>query len=70
MIIFVFIIFSLIGFFQFPGLIQKKDWPELVVSGGLLLMDFILFGLMVLGFRLPYISDAIGQGVTHIFNLK
>lgn len=62
-------LFTGIILIQIPGLIRKKFWPELVVSGILLLIGFVVSLLLALGFSLPFVSDGIGKGIRAILNM-
>lgn len=70
MVLLVIIFFTGIALIQIPGLIRKKFWPELIVSGILLLAGFVVSSLLAMGFSLPFVSDGISQGLRNIFNMK
>ena len=70
MVLLVIVLFGGILLFHIPGLIRKKYWPELIVSGILLLFGFMVSMLLALGVSLPFVSDTIGQGIRDILNMK
>lgn len=47
------LLFAIIAFFEIPGLIRKKQWPELITSSVLLTIGFILSFLQVIGVDVP-----------------
>jgi hypothetical protein len=70
MVILVVIAFIMVSFFEIPGLIQKKYWPELTVFSILLLMGFGLSLLLLAGVNTPYIFVLISQGIKRMFSMK
>ncbi|AHF05812.1 hypothetical protein [Desulfitobacterium metallireducens] len=48
-----FLIFAAIAYYEIPGLLRKKQWPELITSSVLLATGFILSFLQVIGVKVP-----------------
>lgn len=47
------LIFAGIALYEIPGLMRKKEWPELITSSVLLAIGFILSFLQVIGVDVP-----------------
>lgn len=47
------LVFSAIGLYEIPGLMRKKEWPELITSSVLLAIGFTLSFLQVIGVDVP-----------------
>lgn len=47
------LIFTIIALFEFPGLVKKKEWRELITSSVLLAIGFMLSFLQVIGVKVP-----------------
>lgn len=48
-----FLIFAGIAFYEIPGLLRKKQWPELITSSVLLMIGFMLSFLQLIGVNVP-----------------
>lgn len=47
------LVFAGIALLEIPGLMRKKQWPELITSSVLLAIGFILSFLQVIGVDVP-----------------
>lgn len=58
------LVFTAICLFQIPGLIQEKQWRDLIVFLALLVPALILSLLNAAGVKLPFIIPAIYSALT------
>ncbi|HVJ48429.1 hypothetical protein [Desulfitobacterium sp.] len=49
----VLLLFATIALYEIPGLMRKKEWPELITSSVLLAIGFTLSFLQVIGVDVP-----------------
>lgn len=55
------LVFALIILLEIPGLVRKKEWPELITFSILLTIGFILSFLQVIGVEVPNPNKGIGN---------
>ena len=47
------LLFAIIALLEIPGLMRKKEWPELIAFSILLTIGFLLSFLQVIGVEVP-----------------
>ncbi len=60
--------FALIGMFEIPPLVHRKQWRELIASSILLLIGLILAILLSLGVPIPPVSTSITKLFTPLLD--